>query len=311
MESPTGTGKTLSLLSASLSWLKKNIDNETTKSTKIFYASRTHSQLTQLISELKSTSYLPTICILASRDHLCTNSIVNVLGDKSDKISKCQSLVRKHLCASYTNLYRRKQTIMREFSNKIFDIEELFKEGVKSEFCPYFYTKLQIDTAHLVFLPYNFLTHDEFLWMVKPYLNNSIIIIDEAHNIGMNAEDGSSVVLTKNVLERAVEDLQKAREQLAESNGGEFGEGFKATQVLQIPIMRMAGMFSKEFKDIDVINRTFEGTKIFEFFRDALKDTCHIDTDDPVKHTAACLKRHVREATNLMKLMVQKKGTPR
>ena len=292
-----------------MAWLKKNIEERTNKSTKIFYASRTHSQLTQLISELKTTIYMPTICILASRDHLCINSSINRLQDKSEKISKCQSLVRKHSCAFYSNLYRKKNTLLREFSNKVLDVEELFKEGTRLEFCPYFFTKLQIEAAHLVFLPYTFLTHEEFLWMVKPHLSNSIIIIDEAHNIGMNAEDGSSVILTKGMLEKANEDLMRAKEQLMEENGGgEFGEGFRATRILQVPIQRMIGMYGKEFRSIEMVNSTFEGRKIFEIFQKAVQDTCSVDTEDSVKHMAACLKRHVREATNLIKMMVKKKG---
>ena len=64
------------------------------------------------------------------------------------------------------------------------DLEELFSQGSSHHFCPYYFSKTLVDTAHIVFLPYNYLTHDEFSWMMKDQFQNSILLIDEAHNIG-------------------------------------------------------------------------------------------------------------------------------
>ena len=85
LESPTGTGKTLSLLCASLAWLKSERDRIAgctfedfpKELPKIIYCSRTHSQLAQVQKELLNTVYEPRTVLLASRDHLCVNEAIN------------------------------------------------------------------------------------------------------------------------------------------------------------------------------------------------------------------------------------------
>lgn len=109
LESPTGTGKTLSLLCSTLAWLEvkkaqvqaerqacglgeeKNllhsIKNELGGITEastisraltdvpyIIYASRTHSQLSQAMQELKNTNYhYLKACVIGSREQMCVN----------------------------------------------------------------------------------------------------------------------------------------------------------------------------------------------------------------------------------------------
>ena len=75
----TGTGKTLFLLCATLSWLRHlnatNVGvppNQATRS-RVVYSSRTHSQLAQVFKELRSTSYRVRMTILGSRQQLCVH----------------------------------------------------------------------------------------------------------------------------------------------------------------------------------------------------------------------------------------------
>lgn len=188
LESPTGTGKTLSLLAATLSWIKTNNDKGKEKKMKLFYASRTHAQISQLISELKSTPYLPSIAILASREHLCINKDVRELN-KSAMITKCHQLIKGGECRYYSRLQSRKKTTTDYYANKVLDVEELFAEGARQEICPYYLSKLMVEDAHIIFLPYTFLTHEHFFHITEGWIKNAVLVFDEAHNAGDSAEE--------------------------------------------------------------------------------------------------------------------------
>jgi len=80
LESPTGTGKTLSLLCSSLAWLKTErermigtAEKQRGDWPKIIYCSRTHSQLAQVQRECQNLVFKPRTVLVASRDHLCVN----------------------------------------------------------------------------------------------------------------------------------------------------------------------------------------------------------------------------------------------
>eukprot|EP00828_Plagiopyla_frontata_P034157 TRINITY_DN44414_c0_g1_i1.p1 TRINITY_DN44414_c0_g1~~TRINITY_DN44414_c0_g1_i1.p1 ORF type:complete len:221 (+),score=19.43 TRINITY_DN44414_c0_g1_i1:101-763(+) len=74
IQSPTGTGKTLCLLCSTLAW-QEQYQKDENKKIKIIYASRTHSQIKQVVHELRKTCYTPTGVIIGSRDQYCVNSV--------------------------------------------------------------------------------------------------------------------------------------------------------------------------------------------------------------------------------------------
>ena len=95
LESPTGTGKTLCLLTASLAWLRKErarlkaSGSSDKNMPRIIYASRTHSQLSQVQEELKGCAYKPRVVLQASRDQLCINDkVLYKNGDQTNDPKK-------------------------------------------------------------------------------------------------------------------------------------------------------------------------------------------------------------------------------
>lgn len=72
---------------------------------KIVYASRTHSQLSQAMQELKRTSYKHVkVAVLGSRDQLCIHPEVSREQNSSNKIHMCQAKVRARTCHFYNNV---------------------------------------------------------------------------------------------------------------------------------------------------------------------------------------------------------------
>ena len=207
LESPTGTGKTLCLLCATLAWqreqarllgdvpanLKQPAAAEGTQPTfrrvpTIIYASRTHSQLTQVVQELKNTRYRPHHAVLGSREQMCVNPKVKKAHSTSSDINHdCSKLGKERKCRYRNKLetFRPPEEETSDGVNRgtqpIMDMEDLVEMGKKHKVCPFYYTRSQVERAELVLVPYNYLfdkdarstTLAEIPW------ENSVVIFDE------------------------------------------------------------------------------------------------------------------------------------
>ncbi|KAJ0393469.1 hypothetical protein P43SY_003822 [Pythium insidiosum] len=60
---------------------------------RIIYSSRTHSQLKQVIKELKATSYRPSVAVLGSREYLCVNEKISQLRGTRQNFA-CRAAVK-------------------------------------------------------------------------------------------------------------------------------------------------------------------------------------------------------------------------
>uniref|UniRef100_A0A8C9U4G9 Regulator of telomere elongation helicase 1 n=1 Tax=Scleropages formosus TaxID=113540 RepID=A0A8C9U4G9_SCLFO len=263
LESPTGTGKTLCLLCASLAWrdyFKDTIsarkiaermggaelfpdrpmsswgtsatDGDTpskrsyyTDIPKIIYASRTHSQLTQVINELKNTTYRPKVCVLGSREQLCINPEVMRQESNHVKVHMCRAKISSRSCIFYNNV--EEKSTDKELVNSILDVEDLVKAGNKNRVCPYYLSRSLKQQADIIFMPYNYLLDPKSRRAHNIELKGTVVIFDEAHNVEKICEESTSFDLTPYDLASAIEAVDKLLlEQVKEATRGEVNEDF-------------------------------------------------------------------------------------
>lgn len=200
IESPTGTGKSFSIICSVLAYNEFMKKQEDYKPYKIFICSRTHKQLDQLIEQLRKTVYKPRITILGSRNQYCINSR---LKDVMDKNKACTDLLKTKECSYFNG----KEKLIKRMGERIFDIEELKGEGKKCAGCPYFAARVLQQDADVVFCPYNYLVETNIRESSEIILDNAIVLIDEAHNIEDCCRTAGSTEITSKILEIVTNEL--------------------------------------------------------------------------------------------------------
>eukprot|EP00981_Chlorochromonas_danica_P002822 scaffold549_cov174-Ochromonas_danica.AAC.6 len=248
LESPTGTGKTLAILSSTLAYqaslqaqaeattsnkpldslhtLDKEIDAALFEKTpmkkvdkgpvipKVFYCSRTHSQLKQIVEEFRrchpAYSKQPKMCILGSRSHLCINDKAlqwHAEGKPLDEV--CQSLRDAHACEFIRKMKFADRTAHALRRMGVWDIEDAVEQGRECGGCPYYATRVIFEEARYILAPYNYLLDPSIRKALKIDLSGAIVVFDEAHNIEDTAREGASIDVLPNVFTLCIYELEK------------------------------------------------------------------------------------------------------
>uniref|UniRef100_A0A3Q2DTL7 DEAD/H (Asp-Glu-Ala-Asp/His) box helicase 11 n=1 Tax=Cyprinodon variegatus TaxID=28743 RepID=A0A3Q2DTL7_CYPVA len=161
--------------------------------TKIYYCSRTHSQLAQFVHEVQKSPFSKNISLvtLGSRQNLCVNKEVRRLGSVQRINDRCLEMQKnKHgekidsfLRSRPHSLTSALQQMRDEVLGTIQDIEQLLKIGKELHACPYYSTRLAVPPAQLVVLPYQMVLHEATRRAAGVQLKGQVVIIDEAHNL--------------------------------------------------------------------------------------------------------------------------------
>ncbi|XP_028967374.1 regulator of telomere elongation helicase 1 homolog [Galendromus occidentalis] len=296
LESPTGTGKTLSLLCSSLAWLEdrkaamqlnyaggslpKLSAAETPTQTsssfdfypQVLYSSRTHSQLSQASRELKRTKYrYMNSVVLGSRDQLCINPEVNGLPNSAQKIRKCQILVNSRACEYHRN-YETKVSHEDFTTNHVVDIEDLVTLGKKHCCCPYYATKILRKKSDVVFVPYNYVVDPSTRRAQGIGLERNIVIFDEAHNIESFCEDSLSFAMSSTDMAGAMKEIDAVAQNLANSEEADNME----FNVAELSVLKsMLGELETRFDKAAETDKHYDGDFIVEMLQASEIDAQH------------------------------------
>ncbi|KAJ8061534.1 hypothetical protein OCU04_009347 [Sclerotinia nivalis] len=207
--------ETLELKKSIGMWNKKVEDEEEEPDDemKIFYCSRTHSQLTQFINELRRVEFSPSMppedspskttdknkhnlhehlkhLTLGSRKNLCINPKVNKLNSVTAINERCAELQqsstpKEHKCPHLPN--KDNKPLVTTFRDHalatIRDIEDMGTLGKEISICPYYASRSAIKPAEIVTLPYPLLLQKSAREALGISLKGHVVIIDEAHNL--------------------------------------------------------------------------------------------------------------------------------
>ncbi|ADM12044.1 Rad3-like ATP dependent DNA binding helicase [Encephalitozoon intestinalis ATCC 50506] len=233
--SPTGTGKTISLLSAVADYmdieetemdcrnrmLEKILFQGSRKA--VFYCTRTHTQLAQAINELKKLGVRCNSVVLGSRKIYCLNEEIRKYKSSDEMNEACKEAVKEGKCMLHDGC--------EEFDGYgVIDVEDLLATGGRERFCPYYTARSYSQQCDIVFLPYQLLFTREGRKSADIDVKGSIVVVDEAHNIYDSVIQMNTASISFGTVDRYV----KAMELYKKRYGGRMKRDGQFERVMEV-----------------------------------------------------------------------------
>ncbi|KAL3673599.1 hypothetical protein V7S43_001300 [Phytophthora oleae] len=159
---------------------------------KIIYCSRTHSQISQFVREIRKTAFAERIRVvsLGSRKNLCVNPKVSKLNSDLRMTDKCLDMMQSSKTKDGKKMgkcpFYEKELLgyYKDYAMAhVQDIEDLHTLGQEMSICSYYGARESIPLAQIITVPYSMLLSKGTRETLGVELENSIVIFDEAHNI--------------------------------------------------------------------------------------------------------------------------------
>lgn len=191
----------------------KNEENSTFevgKIPKIYFGTRTHKQIGQIIRELKKTWYKDVqMTVLSSRERTCIHREVSKMDNKNEG---CEELLKRGPNDRIGCQFYKKATTVKHHDfrtlRSAWDLEDVVNMGRRARICPYYLCKNLKNDSDIIFCPYNYLIDPLIRSSLDITLKGSVVILDEAHNIEDSSRDAASLSVFQSEILEAKQDIE-------------------------------------------------------------------------------------------------------
>jgi DNA excision repair protein ERCC-2 len=204
LEAPNGFGKTVTALAAGLEVVQGDRD------AKLFYSSRTHKQMDHVVEEVVKISAasgktVPAVS-LRGKAEMCINDEVNRLsfGD-SGVLNRICNIKRAQKACPYT---KKVFHVSSSLKGKVLDAPTIKKVCKTKGACPYYVARELVKSSRVVAHSYQYLL-DPSLGVVDDYEENSILIVDECHNLPEEAKEAMSDILYDSTISDSLKEASR------------------------------------------------------------------------------------------------------
>ncbi|KAL1319520.1 hypothetical protein HN51_071787 [Arachis hypogaea] len=231
LEMPTGTGKTIALLSLITSYVL----SKPHAPLKLLYCTRTVHEMEKTLAELKllhdyQIRHLgPAAKILAlglsSRKNLCVNQRVLTAENRDSVDAGCRKLTAswvRALAAENTSVptceffeqYERAGSAA-VLPPGVYTLQDLRIFGKEKGWCPYFLARHMVQFANVVVYSYQYLLDPKVAGIIsKEMQKESVVVFDEAHNIDNVCIEALSVSVRRQTIEGARRNLHRMSQEI-------------------------------------------------------------------------------------------------
>jgi len=202
LRAPSGFGKTITVLTATIPILEKIEDK------KMLWLCRTHRENNRVIEEIKKIKNLPNAInaiTIEARVKLCIKDMDKSLKKDHEAFSiLCSEMKKQGKCEYYD-----KRSIEKMEIPQICGTKEIIELCRREAVCPYEVVKEKAATRRIIIANYNYILIPQMFKTLNLKLKDTILVVDEAHNLPEIAINMEVEKLTIKGLEETILEMER------------------------------------------------------------------------------------------------------